>query len=336
MVYLGIFLAKIINDLSNLLINFKKFPDLFKVAKVKSLFKKGSLNQHCNYRPISLLPLISSYWKSYSQSNKYPFEFKKFIHVPIRFLKKAFCRFLPFLFEWQNFIGLGQGFDDWHDSNWSSKGLWRSWSWHTFWGYPSYSTWYPRLLTGSDMLVFFTIWSRYLALFPLFSVIDGFGWFWMGSLYKNIQLMLEFLKAPYLVLHFSYYMLVTFLMMLSVVLLSMLMILLSTLKCDQSSDLWQQLELAFVNLNLTYETLWKWDTGAGSGFLKLKARKTELVSFYQSNNFGAIDVKVYVCFRQKIIFWDAGVDFLFWIGLGLTLSLFIKVPPRKLEPWFVL
>ena len=32
--------------------------------------------------------------------------------------------------------------------------------------------------------------------------------------------------------------------MLSVILLSMLMRLLSTLKCDQASDLWQQLELA--------------------------------------------------------------------------------------------
>ena len=43
----------------------------------------------------------------------------------------------------------------------------------------------------------------------------------MGSLHKNIQLMLEFLKAPFLVLHLSYYM--TFLMMLSVILVSMLM-----------------------------------------------------------------------------------------------------------------
>ena len=35
----------------------------------------------------------------------------------------------------------------------------------------------------------------------LFSVIGGFKWFWMGSLHKNIQLMLEFLKALVLVLH---------------------------------------------------------------------------------------------------------------------------------------
>ena len=33
-------------------------------------------------------------------------------------------------------------------------------------------------------------------------------------------------------------------MMLSVILLSMLMIIFSTLKCDHTSDLWQQLELA--------------------------------------------------------------------------------------------
>ena len=51
----------------------------------------------------------------------------------------------------------------------------------------------------------------------------------MGSLHKNIQLMLEFLKGPFLVQHFSYYTLMTFLMMLHVILPSMLMILLSAL-----------------------------------------------------------------------------------------------------------
>ena len=68
---------------------------------------------------------------------------------------------------------------------------------------------------------------------------NSFGWFWMGNLHNNIQLMLEFLKHPFFILHFSdlpddvicniaiyaddttlYY------------------------KCDQASDLWQQLELA--------------------------------------------------------------------------------------------
>ena len=50
-----------------------------------------------------------------------------------------------------------------------------------------------------------------------------------GNLHKNIQLILVFLKGLFLVLHFSYYTLMTFLMMLSVILLSMLMILRPTL-----------------------------------------------------------------------------------------------------------
>ena len=92
-----------------------------------------------------------------------------------------------------------------------------------------------KALTQFDMLDFFTnihfmeFQVRYLALFLLFSVIGGFGWFWMASVHKNIKLMLEFLKAPFLVLHFSYYTLMTYLVMLSVILLSMLMILLSIL-----------------------------------------------------------------------------------------------------------
>ena len=65
-------------------------------------------------------------------------------------------------------------------------------------------------LETMDMLVFFTnlrlreFQVGYLVLFLLFSVTNGitngFGWFWMGSLHKNIQLILEFLKAPFLVL----------------------------------------------------------------------------------------------------------------------------------------
>ena len=71
--------------------------------------------------------------------------------------------------------------------------------------------------------------------------------------HKNIQLMWEFLKALFLVLHFSCLMI--FLTMLSVILLSMLMVLLSILSviehliCDDNLN-W------LLNLNLIYETLW--------------------------------------------------------------------------------
>ena len=122
---------------------------------------------------------------------------------------------------------------------------------------------------GFGMLVFFTNLSlmefqvRYLALFLLFSVIDGFEWFRMESLHKSIQLMLEFLKAPFLFLHFSYYTLMIFLTMLSVILLSMRMTLLSILSMIRHLICGNNLNW-LLNLNLIYETLW---TGIRSGLL---------------------------------------------------------------------
>ena len=64
----------------------------------------------------------------------------------------------------------------------------------------------------------------------------------MGCLHKNIQLMLEFLKGYFLVIHFSYYILMTFLMMSITAICANDATLYS--KYDQASDLWQQLELA--------------------------------------------------------------------------------------------
>ena len=104
----------------------------------------------------------------------------------------------------------------------------------------------------------------------------------MGRLHKNIQLMLELLKAPFLVLHFSYYALMTFLMMLSVILLSDNTTL--YFKCDQVSDLWQQLELA-SEIESDLQTLW---TGSRSGLLISVLGKL----LDRSNNTGSIDVKV--------------------------------------------
>ena len=124
--------------------------------------------------------------------------------------------------------------------------------------------------------------------FLLFSVIDDFEWFWKEILHKNIQLMREFLKAPFLVLHFSYYTLMTFLVMLSVILPSMLMILLSIL-----SVLWHLIcgnNLNWLlNLNLICETRW---SGGKKWLINFNAGKTQLVSFDRSNNNGSIDVKM--------------------------------------------
>ena len=52
-------LAKSITELCNLSIERSIFPDECKIAKLKPLYKKGSKIEPKNYRPISLLPLVS-------------------------------------------------------------------------------------------------------------------------------------------------------------------------------------------------------------------------------------------------------------------------------------
>ena len=54
---------------------------------------------------------------------------------------------------------------------------------------------------------------------------NGFEWLWMGSLCKNIQLILQLAKSSFFVIHFSCCTWVHNLMSISVTLLSMLMVL---------------------------------------------------------------------------------------------------------------
>ena len=84
-----------------------------------------------------------------------------------------------------------------------------------------------------------------------------------GKSSQEYQLMWEFFKAPFSGLHFSYYTLMTFLMMVSPILLSMLMILLSILSVIRHLICGNNLNW-LLNLNLIYETLW---TRVRSGLL---------------------------------------------------------------------
>ena len=80
-------LSKPFSDLCNLSITSDKFLEIFKIADLKPFYKKGSLTEPCNYRPISLLPLISEVIE------------KPFTLLSIRFSKISLYGFLLFLFE---------------------------------------------------------------------------------------------------------------------------------------------------------------------------------------------------------------------------------------------
>ena len=101
--------------------------------------------------------------------------------------------------------------------------------------------------------------------------------------------MLEFLKALLLAIHFCYYALMTFQMMLSVILVSVLMILLCPLSlirhliCRKNQN-W------LLNLNLIYKTLW---SGAGSGLLISMLEKLNWFHLTSLIMLSAVDVKIH-------------------------------------------
>ena len=177
--------------------------------------------------------------------------------------------------------------------------------------------------TNLSLMDLFGLIISFLSNRGLFLVLDG----------TFSQLMLELSKAPSLVPHFSCYTLMTFLMMLSVILLSMLMLLLSTLSvimhliCDNNSH-WS------VNLNLIYETLW---TGAGRGFLISILEKFSWFCLTGLITLVLLTSKWMALLSRKnhLLRCWSWLSFLNWIG-ALTFSLLLRLPLRKLESRFIL
>ena len=169
---------------------------------------------------------------------------------------------------------------------------------------------------------------RCLALFLVCSVIDDLEWFWLESLQKNIQLMLEFLKTPFLVLHFSCYTLVTFLTILSVILLSILMILLFILSVTRYLICGSNLNW-HLNLNLIYKTLW---TGVRNGVLISILGKLSWFHLTGLITMVLLMWKWMGLFLRKNNLLRCWVwpSVLNWIGV-FTLSLLLKLSPGKLE-----
>ena len=100
-------------------------------------------------------------------------------------------------------------------------------------------------------------------------------------------------------------------------------------KCDLASDLWQQLELATeLESDLRDTVGWgrKW-------LVDFNAGKTQLVLFDRSKSTGAVDVKMDgSVLEEKASFKMLGLTFSSKLDWALTLSLLLKLSPRKLEP----
>ena len=106
----------------------------------------------------------------------------------------------------------------------------------------------------------------------------------------------------------------------------MLMILLSILSV--TSDLLQQLELV-SELESGLQDIIDWGKKWLADF---NARKTQLVSFDRSNNTGSINMKMDgSVLEEKSSFKMLGLTFSSKLDWVLTLSLLLKLPPRKLE-----
>ena len=150
---------------------------------------------------------------------------------------------------------------------------------------------YPRLLTRFGMLFFVTDLSlvkfqvRYLALFLLLSVIDSCGCFWMGRLHKNKS------WSSSRVHSWSYAFLPSINDLPDDVICNIAIYAGDATfysKCDQASDLWQQLEWAFElepDLQDTMDWGRKW-------LVNFNVGKAQLILLDRSNNAGAIDVKI--------------------------------------------
>ena len=139
---------------------------------------------------------------------------------------------------------------------------------------------------------------------------------------------MEFLKGPFLVLHFSYHILMKFLTMLSVILLSMQMKLLSIVSVIRHLICGNNLKW-LLNLNLIYKTLW---TGVRSGLLILMLEKLSWFRLTSLMTMVLLMSKWMGLFLRKNRLLRCWVwpSVLKWIE-ALTLPLLLELPPRKLE-----
>ena len=177
-------LSYILAELFNKCLKESCFPDCWKVSSVVPVFKNvGERSTAKNYRPVSLLSVVSKV-------------FEKLVNSRIVDHLEKCGLFSDFQYGFrssQSTADLLTVISDRIARTFNRSGTTQAEALDV-----------SKALTGFDMLVFtvFEFQVRYLTLFLLFSVIDSFESLWMGCLHKNILIMLEFLKALFLVQHF--------------------------------------------------------------------------------------------------------------------------------------
>ena len=100
-------------------------------------------------------------------------------------------------------------------------------------------------------------------------------------------------------------------------------------KCDQESDLWQQLELASELESDLQGTV----DFSRKCLVNFNTRKTQLVSIKTLVLLMWKSMGLFLRKNDLLKCWG-WLSFLNWVG-ALTLSLLLKLHPRKLEPWFI-
>ena len=149
----------------------------------------------------------------------------------------------------------------------------------------------------------------------------------MGNLHKNIQLMLVFLKGSILgsTLFLLYINDLPDDVICNIAIYADDTTLYS--KCDQPSDLWQQLELA-SEFEFDLRGTVDWD---GKWLVDFNAGKTQLVSFDQSKNTGAIDMKMDgSLLEEKTSFKMLGLTFSSELDWGSYIVSVAKTACRKI------
>ena len=96
-------------------------------------------------------------------------------------------------------------------------------------------------------------------------------------------------------------------------------------KCDQASDLWQQIELA-SELESDLQEIVNWGK---KWFVDFLVGKTQLVLFDRSNNTGCIDLKMDgSVLKEKSSFKMMGLTFSFKLDGG-SYIISLKLPPKN-------